>query len=291
MLRFAKEVARGAGVPVAIIPASRSGSALGTAPPIPPQAVRWVREPDRPMSRDTLYGSAVSRVLDQGYAHPIRGVIWYQGENNLGQTADVYRSALAELVANLRADLGNPALFFASCQLSWFWRTDPAGQTLWLAIQEGQRQYAASDPLSALVATVDVPADGIHLAGRGYREVGRRLGLATLRGAYGVRADVAPRLRRLRVSRGGQRVSLSFDRRVAGGHPGLFGIADGTAVPSTAFDVRGRRVRLELIRPVGPSARITYGLGAMPQLAPLIGARGEGGVLLFEGLLVGSTFR
>ena len=291
MLRFAKEVAHATGVPIAVIPAAHSGSGLGGPPLTGPEDNRWVRDASDPFARATLYGSAVSRVLDQHYSAPIRGVIWYQGESNLGQPTVAYRDALAELVGNLRSDLASGALFFASCQLSWRATSDPGSQAAWLAIQEAQRQYAAMDPLSAVVATVDLPGDGLHLYGAGYREAGRRLAMATLRASYRVRVDVAPGLRRTRLQRRGLRVALSFDRRVTGGDPALFQVVDGTPLQAATVLVRGRRVTLDLAEFASASARITYGLGAMPPLASLIGARGEGGTPLFQDLPVDLKLR
>src|SRR5262249_39130209 len=70
-LRFAKEIALATRVPVAIFPASASGTSL-LPPPSGGTAGTWVRDPLDPLSRTTLYGSAVSRILAQGYASPIR---------------------------------------------------------------------------------------------------------------------------------------------------------------------------------------------------------------------------
>ena len=75
MLRFAKEIEQAVGVPVAIIPAPLGGTNLYN---------QWQRRASDPDFRGTLYGSSIHRVLRQGYAHPIRGVIWYQGESDVG---------------------------------------------------------------------------------------------------------------------------------------------------------------------------------------------------------------
>src|SRR5262249_17352841 len=96
MLRFAKEVARATNVPVAIVPASASGSALLPAPS-GSHVETWVRDPVDPLSRAAPYGSAVSRILAQSYASPIRGIIWYQGESDVGRGLSSYRDALRDL--------------------------------------------------------------------------------------------------------------------------------------------------------------------------------------------------
>src|SRR5262249_37945698 len=189
----------------------------------------WVRDPLDPLSRTTLYGSAVSRILAQGYASPIRGVIWYQGESDAGRALAAYRDGLQDFVSHLRADLASPSLFFASCQLSLNGRNlKPAAQDDWMNIREAQRQYAASDSLSTLVGTLDLPNDGLHLFGPGFREAGRRLAAAMLKTSYGLRRIVAPPvLERSRLTRGGLRVTVSYDRPLTGGEPSLFRVSDG----------------------------------------------------------------
>ena len=93
MLTFAKTVAGGGEIPIAIIPASRDGSPLlGSS--------GWLKPAGLPAGcagfpRDRLYGSAIFRVCTQGYEHPIRGVIWFQGENEATQQTSSSTLALA----------------------------------------------------------------------------------------------------------------------------------------------------------------------------------------------------
>jgi|SRR5262245_16529133 len=293
MLRFAKEVARAAQVPVAIVPASASGSAL-LPPPSGGTAGTWARDPLDPLSRTTLYGSAVSRILAQGYASPIRGVIWYQGESDAGRGLAAYRDGLRGLVSHLRADLASPSLFFASCQLSLNGRNlQPAPQANWMDIREAQRQYAASDSLSTLVGTLDLPNDGLHLFGPGYREAGRRLAVATLTASYGARRVVAPpALQRSKLTRGGLRITVSYDRPLAGGEPTLFRVSDGdNTVDVVAAAARGRHVLIDLASAVTTAAVLTYGESGDPASQWVVGRHGEGAVLAFEDLSVIADLR
>src|SRR5262249_57954717 len=98
-----------------------------------------------------------------------------------------YLAALRRVVTAQRGDLASPGLFFASCQLASVLDQSEASQSFWMGLREAQREYAASDPQSTLVATLDQPLYFVHLFGPGYREVGRRLGLATLAASYGMR--------------------------------------------------------------------------------------------------------
>ena len=109
---------------------------------------QWQRILSDPTNRGTLYGSSVHRVLDQRYSYPIRGVIWYQGESDVGRGTALYLQDLRDLVADYRADLGDPTLFFGSCQLA---TNQGAELDHWIAIQEAQRQQAEADSLSAVV--------------------------------------------------------------------------------------------------------------------------------------------
>lgn len=283
MLRFAKEIVRGTGVPIAIIPTANFGSALAPG--------GWMREPSDPLSRSTLYGAAVSRVLVQGYDTPIRGVIWYQGENNHGDLPASYLSALAAFVGDLRHDLASPALFFASCQLSRRDSPFESVQTGTQGIREAQRQYALTDPRSVLVATVDLPGDGLHLLGPGYREAGRRLGAATLRASYRKRTRTPPVLRRIRRLRSGLRILVKYDQRIVGATAARFRVVDGgVQIPIVAVTTRGSGVHLDLAAPVSTTARISY-LGHPDPAAPwIVGLQGEGAALVFDDASVNAKY-
>jgi len=249
----------------------------------------WTRDADDPQRRTTLYGSALSRVLAQDYASPIRGIIWYQGEADATVPTADYLAALRQLVSDLRSDLAAPALFFASCQLASFpLDLSDSTQSLWSGLREAQRQYAAEDPQSTLVGTLDLPVYFLHLLGPGSREVGRRLGLATLEASYKVgRLGTTPKLRSVRLSRAGARIVFRYDRPVVGGDPALFRVSNASGAPVTilAAQARGSRVYLDLAQPVSATARVSYGFGkpASPD-GWLVGRCGEGSVLGFKDL-------
>jgi hypothetical protein len=287
MLRFAKEVAQRTGIPVAIMPASSSGSSIMPATTGDPFANRWTRDAQDPQRRTTLYGSALSRILVQGYASPIRGAIWYQGEADAAEPTADYLAALRQFVTDLRADLASPGLFFASCQLAALGDQTELAQSLWMGLREAQREYAASDPQSTLVATLDLPLYFVHLFGPGYREVGRRLGLATLAASYGVRRlGTTPTLRSVRLARAGARIVFRYDRPVVGGDPALFRVSDTSGpVDVVAAQARGSRVYLDLAQPVSVVGHVSYGFDRpAPPNGWLVGRRGEGSVLAFKDL-------
>ena len=270
MLTFAKTLFAWTGVPVAVVPASKGGSSIEA----------WARQVPAPAAceafdRGTLYGSAAFRVCSQGFDHPIRGVIWYQGESNTGSTlpgaSAAYLTKLTSLVANFRADLGNPGLFFASLQLAT--NTPQSLAQNWLGIQEVQRHYAATGIDTALVGTLDLPNDPfegglVHFTVVGYKEMGRRLGRHVARRAYALPAPVGPTLEAVEFPREGgtierDRITVRYDQLVASGDPSLYRVEDATGqLAITGLAVAGSVVELALAAPATGTTVLSYGLSA-----------------------------
>jgi sialate O-acetylesterase len=276
MLRFAKDVSGTIGLPVAVIPAPLGGTNLYD---------QWQRNDAAFDDRGTLYGSSVHRVLAQGFAHPIRGAVWYQGESDAGRTVEQYLGDLEQLVADYRADLDNSELFFGNCQLA----TDEWSTNIdnWLRIQEAQRQQAERDPRSDVVATMDQPrADSVHLSVEGYKRVGARLALAVLNGSYGIPQELGPKL--VSVSFGASNeVVLTYDKEMTGGQLDLFRVTDETGiVPKSAITNNGNQVILTLGRPASGETTVNYGYSRIPDVSWMRATDGTGPALAFFGLPV-----
>jgi hypothetical protein len=279
MLRFGKEAASAAGVPVAIIPGPRYGTNID---------YDWARPAADPQDRSTLYGSALYRTLSQDFGAPIRGVLWYQGEGNAGSGVDNYRTMLAALMRALRSDLGSNDIFVANCQLS----TIGTNQTFsdindFMQVQEAQREYAAQDPLSLLVTFVDLPRqDEYHLDNPGVREAGRRLGVAVGQALYGKPAALGPVLRSAQLVAGqSNQVALTYDKAVQGGTAALYRLVDaqGSIQPSSV-SVIGAQVLLTLPRATALPATLSYGYSSDDKAPWVRGADGAGGALVFQNL-------
>ncbi|WP_445737868.1 sialate O-acetylesterase [Mariniflexile sp.] len=70
---------------------------------------------------DNLYAQAILRAIEAQKWGTFKAVLWHQGEANITPTeVSEYPQQLANLVANLRDDLGNPNLFFVAGQLGQF---------------------------------------------------------------------------------------------------------------------------------------------------------------------------
>jgi hypothetical protein len=263
----------------------------------------WQRSVSNPLDRGTLYGSMVYRGVTQGYANPIRGVIWYQGETDAlrDRTTAQYLAALGTLVQGLRTDLANPSLFFGNVQIST-WNGAPADlalhQDFWVGIQEAQRQRALLDAGSTVVSLLDVPNDGIHLTVDGYKEAGRRLGLAPPRGSYAVGSWAGPRLVGICLSlSGNDRIDIAYDKNVTGGDPALYRVVDaGTPIAVTSVTASGGTVTLQLAQPINAAggccgstaATVSYGYGTSAALPWVVATDGTGGALAFRAVRVGA---
>jgi hypothetical protein len=278
MLRFAKEIEKAVGVPVAIIPAPLGGTNLYS---------QWQRNAADPANRGTLYGSAIARVRAQGYAHPIRGALWYQGESDAGRGTDLYLADLRALVENLRADLGSPNLFFGNCQLATYLTED---FETWLPIQEAQRRQGL-DPLAGVIPLIDQPrSDSIHLSVDGYKTAGVRLARVVRAGSYGQPAVQVPKLVSAKFANGARtEIEVRWDKNVTGGQAGLFRAQDGAApLQPVSATTSGATVQLLFSRALAPNATVSYGYSRNPTAAWVVGADGSGPVLAFYRVAVGA---
>lgn len=122
----------------------------------------------------------------------VRGVIWYQGENNAARHAgcagdlEGYTRLMTLLIGEWRRQFGQPELPFLQVQLANMWQrdADPNAPSTWAEIREAQARVAATVPGAGLAVAIDVgEADNIHPANK--RPVGERLARLALRQVYG----------------------------------------------------------------------------------------------------------
>lgn len=128
----------------------------------------------------------------------IKGVIWYQGENNAashGTCADDvegYARLMKNIVASWRRQFGQPDLPFYQVQLSMFNWDDFGGRRprdanvpgSWSMIREAQEISARETPHSGLVVSWDIgEKDNIHPTNK--RPIGERLARLALHEVYG----------------------------------------------------------------------------------------------------------
>jgi sialate O-acetylesterase len=205
---FAHSLQPEIGVPIGLIVPPLGGSAaqawvsrasIQADPTFRPLLERWIQdEPERlqrqllpwlaahpnatfddtPLHRHrptTLFETAVEPMR----RHAIKGVIWYQGEQNAQNAiqANWHDKAFPAIVADFRQNWGQPDLPFYAVQLPGY--REPA----WPEFREQQRQFAKI-PNTGLAVTIDLGNEkNIHPKDK--PPIGRRLALLALANAYG----------------------------------------------------------------------------------------------------------
>jgi sialate O-acetylesterase len=113
----------------------------------------------------------------------MRGVVWYQGESNVGD-AGRYQALLTGLMADWRRQFGAD-LDFLVVELPNFGSPNSAPvQSAWADLREAQRRAVVADPGAALAVTIDVgEAHELHPPDK--QSVGARLARAARRLVYG----------------------------------------------------------------------------------------------------------
>lgn len=138
--------------------------------PCPPVHAESFRRPGG------LYETMVKQVVP----YPIRGVIWYQGEEDVPK-GSLYPKLLTALIANWRQAWGEPELPFLLVQLSAFGAPE---QEDWPTLREAQRRVAGQVPHTGMALSLDCGEwDDVHPTRK--RPVGERLALLARRLVYG----------------------------------------------------------------------------------------------------------
>jgi sialate O-acetylesterase len=119
--------------------------------------------------------------------YALRGVIWYQGEQNGGRAGE-YRALFPALINGWRGCLSQPAMPFYWVQLANYRANDPKGDA-WAFLRAAQAEALALPGTGQAVAIDIGNVTDVHP--RNKRDVGRRLALLALRHDYGQEALVA----------------------------------------------------------------------------------------------------
>ena len=116
-----------------------------------------------------------------GYS--IKGVIWYQGESNVGQH-QYYRTLFGEMIRDWREYWKQGNFPFLFVQLAnWQARQPEPSESGWAALQEAQTQTLEL-PNTGMATIIDIgEADDIHP--RNKKDVGERLWLSARKVAFG----------------------------------------------------------------------------------------------------------
>ncbi|GAO43238.1 putative acetylesterase [Flavihumibacter petaseus NBRC 106054] len=155
-----------------------------------PLAGKWALQVERLAATATSVGpNSYPSLLYNGMIHPllkfpIKGAIWYQGENNAGRAAQ-YATAFPVMINDWRKgwEEGNFPFYFV--QLSSFIAGDGDSRkgSAWAELREAQTQTLVL-PQTGMAVTIDVgERNDIHP--RNKQDVGYRLALQALKKTYG----------------------------------------------------------------------------------------------------------
>ena len=164
----------------------------------------------------------------------IRGVIWYQGENNANtlKLALQYETLIRNLIQDWRAVLENGNIPFVQVQLPLFRERkvfDP--ESAWAVLREAQERAVTALPDVGCVPILELgEADDIHPARK--RLVGQRLANWALHHVYGFKEEICDGPRCIQVVRKDRSLDLVFDSELVIGEEGLDGFAVGADLNS-----------------------------------------------------------
>lgn len=129
-------------------------------------------------------GNLANGMLSTLAPFALRGVIWYQGENDTTWVPEKYDERLHLMVDDWRVWWNNPALAFGVVQLAAHGQpVAEIGNDEWARLRESQRRFAAKDPYAGLAVSIDVgEANNIHPYDK--ETVGQRLARWALADVY-----------------------------------------------------------------------------------------------------------
>lgn len=145
-------------------------------------------------------------------AFPIKGVIWYQGEANVGRP-EQYGDLFPALITDWRRQWRSDFPFYFVQLVNFMESKEIQPDSEWAALREAQTKALKLDQVGMAV-TIDIGlADDIHPKNK--QEVGRRLALVALAGSYGKNVSgSAPVFRNYRIK--GDKMELDFGQKQDG---------------------------------------------------------------------------
>lgn len=247
----------------------RLGKSKGDAGrPLRPEALPEELETARKLQAQ---GELHERLVAPLVPFALRGAVWYQGESNTSPRAlaSAYGDMLGALIKGYRRLWEEPTLPFYFVQLPICDR--PAAGDHWHLVREGMRRLHERTPHTGIVVTYDF-SDPTNLHPPEKQEVGRRLALWALAGAYGQAVPHSgPLLQDVRFGDGKAIVSFRHDeglQSLDGGALRGFELAgeDGEFAPAEAA-LTGRTVTVKSTRVAEPRlVRFFHGGNRPPNL-------------------------
>ena len=157
-------------------------------------------------------------LLSHGMIEPlipygIRGALWYQGESNVGQ-ASQYQKFFPTMIRDWRQrwDQGDFPFYFVQLA-NYMARAEEPGDDSWAELREAQ-MMALAEPNTGMAVAIDI-GDEFDIHPKNKQEVGRRLALLALQGAYEQDIQASgPLYQSLKVEN--DRIRISFSNTAKG---------------------------------------------------------------------------
>ena len=263
---FGRDLQKALGVPVGLIHSSWGGT----------PAEHWTSK-EVLEAHEATKGLAQSKQASEKYnamiaplmPFAIRGVIWYQGESNVGR-ADQYRTLFPAMIKDWRDRWGEGDFPFLFVQIApWAGYAKNADDTKWAQLCEAQLLTALTVPKTACIVTTDV-GDPKDIHPRNKAPIGDRLARAARALAYGEKIEYSgPIFAGMKID--GDKAVLSFKHlggglEAKGGALTGFTIAgpDGKYVKAEAT-IKGATVVVSSPEVRQPTA-VRYGWAQYPEM-------------------------
>jgi hypothetical protein len=152
-------------VTIGLIPCAVGGTPLA----------RWQKGKD-------LYDQALVRARAALVDGELKGILWHQGEGDSKREEDAksYGERLAQMVTDLRADLGAGDVPFVAGRLGEFLQSKDGTPVFFDVVNAGIDSIATRVPKAAVVPSTGLKhkGDGVHFDSASLREFGRRYAAA-----------------------------------------------------------------------------------------------------------------
>ncbi len=154
-------------------------------------AAKWNDRAPRQLAGNHRPSNIYNGVLHPTIGYTLRGVIWYQGESNVGR-ADQYRDLFPLLIESWRQAWGQGDFPFYWVQLADF-RPEVAtpGDSQWAALREAQTMTLSRVPNTGEAVIIDL-GDAADIHPRNKLDVAKRLVRWALTHDYGMHNPLSP---------------------------------------------------------------------------------------------------
>lgn len=211
---FARELQGRLGVPIGIIESCQAKAPLEAW--MSPATLGQFSGIDRarpapgatPASSGWLPGAVYNGMVDPLAPCALRGILWYQGESDVGRAA-AYALHFPALITGWRSHFGQEDLPFFWVQLANFRPKRDALGDSWALLREAQAK-ALELPMTGQAVAIDIGDPG-DVRPKGKQEVGRRLALIAKAKVYAMSVDYSgPVYRGSEPENGAMRVRFRF---------------------------------------------------------------------------------